>query len=206
MSNRLKLAMCQFLVGADKVANLATARAAVKEAAEKGAQLVALPECFNSPYATDCFPEYAEEIPKASGDVDAEKHPSTAMLIEAAKENKVYLIGGSFPEKDSEGVYTSCVIVSPEGELLGKHRKMHLFDISVPGGITFKESDTLSAGNSVTTFDTPYCKIGVGICYDLRFPELYRALVAAGAEVLAVPRPEALLVAWVWPVQLPDHL
>mmetsp|Transcript_17262 Transcript_17262/g.33903 ORF Transcript_17262/g.33903 Transcript_17262/m.33903 type:complete len:297 (+) Transcript_17262:125-1015(+) len=184
----LKLAMCQVLVGTDKAANLASARKAVQEAASNGAKLVSLPECFNSPYATDMFPKYAEEIPSSAKDLDAEIHPSTAMLIEVAKESGVYLVGGSFPEKDSEGkVYNTCLVVSPEGELLAKHRKVHLFDIDVPGGITFKESDTLSAGNSVTVFDTPYCKVGVGICYDIRFPEYAMLLREQGCKLLVYP-------------------
>jgi omega-amidase len=131
----------------------------------------------------------AEEIPAAFADIDAAKHPSTAMLVEAAKEHKIYLIGGSFPERDATtgGVYNTSVIVGPEGQLLGKHRKVHLFDISVPGGITFKESDTLSAGNSVTVFETPYCKIGVGICYDLRFPQLASLMRDQGCKLLVYP-------------------
>ncbi|GBG26193.1 Omega-amidase NIT2 [Hondaea fermentalgiana] len=184
----LKLAMCQVMVGTDKVANLASARKAVQEAASKGAQLISLPECFNSPYATDQFPVYAEEIPASASELDAEKHPSTAMLVEAAKESKVFLVGGSFPEKDAEGkVYNTCLVISPEGEVLAKHRKVHLFDIDVPGGVTFKESDTLSAGDQVTVFDTPYCKVGVGICYDIRFAEYAMLLRQQGCKLIVWP-------------------
>jgi len=184
----LKLAMCQILVGTDKAANLVNARKAVAAAASKGAQLVALPEVFNSPYATDSFPKYAEEIPDSAADVKEDIHPSTHMLVSAAKEANVYLIGGSFPECDAEGkIYNTCLVLDPQGSIIAKHRKMHLFDIDVPGGITFKESETLRAGNSVTTFDTPYCKVGLGICYDIRFPEYAMLLRQQSCQLLVYP-------------------
>eukprot|EP00514_Thraustochytrium_sp_LLF1b_P001094 CAMPEP_0184508818 /NCGR_PEP_ID=MMETSP0198_2-20121128/957_1 /TAXON_ID=1112570 /ORGANISM="Thraustochytrium sp., Strain LLF1b" /LENGTH=291 /DNA_ID=CAMNT_0026898615 /DNA_START=5 /DNA_END=880 /DNA_ORIENTATION=- len=186
-SNTFKLAMCQILVGTDKAINLAAARTAIKEAAAKGAQMVALPECFNSPYATSSFPVYAETIPATAGDLNEEEQPSTAMLIAAAKESNIYLIGGSFPEKDDKGVYNTSLVISPEGELVAKHRKVHLFDIDVPGGVTFKESDTLSAGNTITTFDTPFCKVGLAICYDIRFPQLAMLMRDAGCKMLVYP-------------------
>ena len=91
------------------------------------------------------FPRYAEVVPKHSGELELDQSRSTAMLIDAAIEHGIYLIGGSIPEIDTDGsIYNTCVIVSPHGEILGKHRKMHLFDIDVPGRITFKESETLS--------------------------------------------------------------
>ena len=111
--SKLKLAMCQILVGTDKAANLATAAQAVRDAAAAGAQLVALPECFNSPYATDQFPVYAETIPRCAAEVDALQQPSTAMLIRAAEEHQLYLIGGSIPERDGECVYNTSLVISP---------------------------------------------------------------------------------------------
>lgn len=79
------------------------------------------------------------------------------------------------------------MIFSPSGDILAKHRKMHLFDIDIPGKITFKESDTLSAGDSLTMFDTPYGKCGVGICYDMRFPHLAMLMRDAGCKMLFYP-------------------
>ena len=79
---------------------------------------------------------------------------------------------GSIPERCGEHIYNTCVVVNPKGELVTKHRKVHLFDIDVPGKIRFMESDTLSAGKQCTVFDTPFGKFGVGICYDMRFPLL----------------------------------
>ena len=109
------------------------------------------------------------------------------MLIDSAIENKVWIIGGSIPERDGDNVYNTCIVVNPEGSIVAKHRKVHLFDIDVPGKITFKESDTLSAGNQLTVFDTPFCRIGLGICYDMRFPEQSQLMKDAGAEMIVFP-------------------
>lgn len=186
-SPKFQIALCQIAVGDDKQKNIATATAAIAEAVAHGAQVVSLPECWNSPYATSSFPQYAEEIPATKVQLREAEHPSTFALSRLARQHQIYLVGGSIPEKDSGNVYNTSVIFSPEGEILGKHRKVHLFDIDVPNKITFKESDTLSAGNSVTIFDTPYCKIGVGICYDIRFPELSMLMKKQGAKVLIFP-------------------
>jgi len=183
----LKLALCQIRVGADKEANIATARKAVEDAAEAGASLVSLPECWNSPYDTLCFPKYAEPVPEPGQAVDAGASPSVAMLVDVARQCGVYLIGGSVPEKDDNGVYNTCVVVGPDGQLLAKHRKVHLFDINVPGKISFKESDTLTGGDKPTVIDTPWGKVGVGICYDIRFPELSGLMRQAGCRLLVFP-------------------
>ena len=97
----------------------------------KGAQLVTLPECFNSPYGTKYFPEYAEEIPGGE---------STAALASAAADNDVYVIGGSIPERDGDKLYNTCCVFNNKGEMIEKFRKIHLFDIDIPGKITFKGS------------------------------------------------------------------
>ncbi|TYZ65353.1 hypothetical protein PybrP1_012677 [[Pythium] brassicae (nom. inval.)] len=184
---KFQLALCQIAVGDDKRQNIAAATAAVKEAAARGAQLVSLPECWNSPYATSSFPQYAEEIPAARAQLREQEHPSTFALAELAAQLQIFLIGGSIPEKDAGRVYNTSVVFSPTGEILAKHRKVHLFDIDVPGKIAFRESDTLSPGAAVTVFDTPFCKVGVGICYDIRFPELSMLMKKQGAKVLVFP-------------------
>lgn len=94
---------------------------------------------------------------------------------------------GSIPERDGSKVYNTCTVWGPDGTMLARHRKMHLFDICVPGGVTFRESDTLTAGDAVTTFDTPFCRFGVAICYDIRFPMLAALMRKAGAKVLLYP-------------------
>ena len=109
-------------------------------------------------------------------------------MSDAAREHHIYLVAGSMPEKDEAGhVYNTAYAFDREGKQIGKHRKMHLFDIAVKGGQTFRESDTLTAGNQVTTFDTEFGRCGLEICYDIRFPELARLTEEAGARIIFVP-------------------
>jgi omega-amidase len=177
MANAFRFALVQLAVTANKSDNLARAAKLIREAASKGAKVVALPECFNSPYGTSYFHEYAEKIPG----------PSTEVLSNAAKESGIFLIGGSIPEDDDGKLYNTSTVFNPEGTMIAKHRKIHLFDIDVPGKIRFQESETLSPGNTFTCIDTPYCKIGVGICYDIRFPELAQVYAARGCKLLVYP-------------------
>merc|ERR1719266_1807687 len=134
--------------------------------------MVVLPECFNCPYSNDSFPSYAEAIPKVGQSINPKTSPSCAMLSKVAREMQIYLVGGSIPEKGDSKIYNTCTVYNPKGELIAKHRKVHLFDIDVPGKIRFMESDTLTAGNTLTTFSTPWFDVGVGICYDIRFGEM----------------------------------
>ncbi|XP_063299480.1 omega-amidase NIT2 [Pelobates fuscus] len=174
---KFRLAVVQLFVTSDKSQNLKRASQLIKDAAQQGAHVVALPECFNSPYGTKYFAEYAETIPGQS----------TQMLSQVAKECGVYVVGGSIPEEDAGKLYNTCAVFGPDGGLLAKHRKIHLFDIDVPGKIRFQESETLSCGDSFTVFETPYCKIGVGICYDMRFAELAQIYARKGCKLLLYP-------------------
>ncbi|XP_061593870.1 omega-amidase NIT2 [Cololabis saira] len=175
--SKFRLAVVQMRVGAVKADNLSRARRLVQEAAGQGSKVVLLPECFNSPYGTGFFSTYSEKIPGESSQV----------LSEAAKENEVYLVGGSIPEEDGGKLYNSCTVFGPDGKMILKHRKIHLFDIDVPGKIRFQESETLSPGNSFSVFDTPFCKVGVGICYDIRFAELAQLYSRKGCQLLVYP-------------------
>ncbi|XP_061194410.1 omega-amidase NIT2-like [Saccostrea echinata] len=172
-----KIALIQLAVSATKADNLKRASQLVSHAAKEGAKLVSLPECFNSPYGTSYFPEYAEKIPGTS----------SHSLASMAKDNEIYLIGGSIPEEENGKLFNTCCVFDPKGEIIAKHRKIHLFDIDVPGKIRFQESETLSPGNSFTMFDTPYCKVGVGICYDIRFPELAQVYAKENCKLLVYP-------------------
>ncbi|CAO3641784.1 unnamed protein product [Cunninghamella echinulata] len=112
------------------------------------------------------------------------------MLSNVAKEAGIYLIGGSIPEKAKDNkIYNTLTAYDPTGKQIGQHRKVHLFDIDVPGKITFKESDILTQGDSLTQIDTAFGKIGLGICYDMRFPEM--AMVAARKGCIAMIYPGA---------------
>lgn len=140
------------------------------------------------------FPNYAETIgykPGEAYDVSASKSDSVKALSEMAKETGVWLLGGSIPERDeSDGkLYNTATVYNPKGELVAIHRKVHLFDIDIPGGITFKESETLTGGTKLTSFETEFGKIGLGICYDVRFPEM--AMVAARKGCVAMIYPGA---------------
>lgn len=184
-SKTFKLASLQLNVTSDKANNLKTTRAAIEKASSQGADVVVLPECFNSPYSTSSFPTYAEQIPTVPtmyGEIDAKMCPTVSMLSQAAKDCNVILIGGSIPERVDNNnntqekrdnlYYNTCTIYNNTGDLIGTHRKVHLFDIDVPGKIKFMESDILSAGDSLTAVETPYGLFGIGICYDIRFPSL----------------------------------
>ncbi|CAM2097148.1 unnamed protein product [Caretta caretta] len=172
-----RLALIQLHVSTVKSDNLNKACGLIRKATAQGAKVVALPECFNSPYSTKYFPEYAEKIPGES----------TQKLSEVAKECGIYLIGGSIPEEDAGKLYNTCTVFGPDGAMLAKHRKIHLFDINVPGKIRFQESETLSPGDSFSVFDTPYCKVGLGICYDIRFAELAQIYAQKGCQLLVYP-------------------
>ncbi|CAK9436842.1 uncharacterized protein LODBEIA_P13640 [Lodderomyces beijingensis] len=169
LSKSLKVALIQLKAGSDKKANLAKVTQFINDAVSKatGARvdLVMLPECFNSPYAVDEFRNYAEQIP--SGE-------TTALLSSLAKKHGIFIVGGSIPELGAEDkIYNTSLAFNAEGEIIAKHRKAHLFDIDIKGGITFQESVTLTGGDKATVFKLgEYGNVGLGICYDIRFPEL----------------------------------
>lgn len=174
----MKVGIIQLKVCSDKQVNMDKACRRVHTLAQKGADMVVLPEMFNCPYDSSFFPAYAEP----------EGGECYRRLSQCAKENSIYLVGGSMPERDSKGrLYNTCYIFDRSGRLIGKHRKMHLFDIDVEGGQRFKESATLSPGDNITVFNTEFGLMGVVICYDLRFPELSRLMVDKGAKVIIVP-------------------
>lgn len=177
MKDNFQLALCQMNVVADKGENIARALSLIHEAAPNS-DMVILPEMWNCPYQTSLFPEYAEEKGNS---------PTLEAISQAAKQESIYIVAGSIPEKHDGKIYNSCFIFNPKGEIIGVHRKVHLFDIDVPGEISFKESETLTAGNQITVVDTPLCKIGICICYDMRFPELLRLMTLEGAELIIVP-------------------
>ncbi|KAJ5534748.1 hypothetical protein N7527_001002 [Penicillium freii] len=182
----LKIACIQIASGPNKADNIARAREKVLQAVAGGVSLVVLPECFNSPYSTAKFREYAEPLSSCPDPTEA---PTFAALAQVAQDAGVFLIGGSVPECDQAGkIYNTCAVYSPQGKLLTSHRKMHLFDIDIPDGMSFRESDTLSPGNKITVVDLDgYGKIGIGICYDMRFAELSTIAARKGAFALVFP-------------------
>ncbi len=173
----LKCAICQLKITDKKEENILKAEKMIRTAAKNNTDIAILPEIFNGPYNTDLFKQYSETYPAATTD----------MLSSMSKELGIYIIGGSICEKDGDFYYNTSYSFDRCGNLIGKHRKIHLFDIDVKEKIRFKESDVLSYGNKSTVFDTEFCKIGVLICYDMRFPELAKKMVSAGAKIIVSP-------------------
>ncbi|KAL0820887.1 hypothetical protein ABMA28_005552 [Loxostege sticticalis] len=178
MLRGLKVALVQMAVGSDKAKNVASAVKQIHRAKEAGAQLVALPECFNSPYGTKFFDEYAEEVPSGA---------TSRALSKAAAETGVCVVGGSVPERFGNKLYNTCTVWDGSGKLLAQHRKVHLFDIRIPNKMTFRESEVLSPGDQITTFDLAGIKIGVCICYDLRFYEMLHLMAQEGCALIICP-------------------
>eukprot|EP01084_Bolivina_argentea_P168685 292480_1 len=198
-SNTFKLGLCQIMVGDDKQQNLKTACNAIQEAVNKGADIIVLPEIFNSPYSNDSFPVYCEPVPEVNtslSQINQTTSPSTYMLSNAAKSHNKYIIGGSIPEQiyenDVKKLYNTCLIFNQNGDIIGKYRKMHLFDINVPGKMTFYESKTLTGGNdycviNINGITKDSFKIGIAICYDLRFSELAEIYRQKGCSMIIYP-------------------
>lgn len=175
---KIKVTMLQTKVHADKTKNIEKAAEYLETAAREKSDIVTLPEMFNCPYQTVNFPVYAEP----------EGGESWQALSRLASKYGIYLSAGSMPESDDSGhVYNTAYVFDREGIQIAKHRKMHLFDINVEGGQYFKESDTLTAGNEITVFDSEFGKIGLCVCYDMRFPELARLMTLKGAKIILVP-------------------
>ena len=182
--NSIKIALCQMNVVDNKEKNIEKAIQMIKESKKQGADLAVLPEMFNCPYENEKFVEYAEIL---------EDSQSLKEISNIAKKENIHVLAGSVPElvkddgNETDSIYNTAVFFDNDGKQLGKHRKMHLFDIDVKGKIYFKESDTLSAGNDFTIIKTDLATIGIGICYDIRFVELSRIMALEGAEILIFP-------------------
>lgn len=175
---KIRTAILQTPVSPEKGKNLDRVSEVMERDILRDVDLVTLPEMFACPYNTSAFPKYAEP----------EGGPTWQFLSKLAAEKKIYLSAGSIPEVDDEGkVYNTAYVFDREGQQIAKHRKVHLFDIDIEGGQAFRESATLSAGNKATVFDTEFCKMGLCICYDIRFPELARLMADQGAKVILCP-------------------
>jgi predicted amidohydrolase len=176
---RFLAAAVQMSSGPDRTANLERAQTLVREAARRGAALVVLPEVFAWRGARAGEAAAIEPIPGSTTDA----------MAALAKSLGVHLCAGSILEAipgEPRAYNTSCLF-GPDGSLLARYRKLHLFDVDLPGRVSVRESDSRAPGDEVTVVATPLGTLGMSICYDLRFPELYRRLARAGAEVLLVP-------------------
>jgi predicted amidohydrolase len=176
---RFRVAAVQMTSTEEVDRNLDRAEGLVRRAAGAGAGLVALPENFAY------LRSEGSEI-RFRTDLDGEL---VGRFGELAAEFGCHLLLGSVPERipGSRRIHNTSVLLGPGGNVLATYRKMHLFDVSIPGKVDFRESRTVVAGDRVVVADTALGRLGLSICYDLRFPELYRRLALAGAEVLLVP-------------------
>lgn len=172
-------AVVQLTCTSDEAGNLASAESLIRDAARKGAQLIATPE------ATNYLGPHRDKVRRAQ----ALDGPLTQRLSALSRELGVHLLIGSINEKsaDPERCFNTSLLLGPDGSLLGRYRKIHLFDVDVSDEVRFLESNTAVAGEEPVVVDTSIGRIGLSICYDLRFPGLYQELVRRGAQILAVP-------------------
>jgi predicted amidohydrolase len=176
---RFLAAALQLGAGSDKAANFAKAERLARRAAERGARLIVFPEVFFWRGSRQEEASMAEPIPG----------PTTERLSALASELGALLVGGSILEQvpGNGRVFNTSTVFGPTGELLGQYRKAHLFDVDIPGHVSIRESDTRKAGCEAVVVKTPLATLGLSICYDLRFPELYRRLTELEAEIVCVP-------------------
>lgn len=179
MHNMVRGAVVQMNATLDKAQNWATAERLVRQAAGAGAQLVVLPELFNAYGPLPDVLQQAESLPG----------PTSDRCAALAKELSITLCAGSLCERDPDSNYgfNTSLLFGPNGGLLSKYRKMHLFDVEIPGQVSSRESDSMRCGTWARTTETPLAMVGQAICYDLRFPELFRKLAQQGLEVLLLP-------------------
>ncbi len=178
----MKVALIQMNSGADKAANIAAARALIETAvAEERPDWVCLPEVFDFMGGSRAEKRAAAENP-ADG-------PASAMLREMARKHGIFVHGGSILENvpGEERVGNTTLAFNREGEEIARYRKIHMFDITAPDGQQYNESAAMKPGEAVVTYDCEGLTVGCSICYDLRFPDLFQALAAKGAQMIALP-------------------
>lgn len=175
----LNVAVAQLNARDDKAANIETALDLIDRAAADGARLVVLPEiwAYFGPEAE--YHANAEPIPG----------PLTEQLAERAKRHGIYIHTGTWHEsRDGDPLlYNTTVVISPSGEIIGKYSKIHMFDVEIEGVASYRESATIAPGDEIVNVDIDGVNVGLAICYDLRFPELFRILTLNGAEVIILP-------------------
>ena len=174
--SKIRLAILQLRTETDYNETMEKAHRMLAEAAAQGAEIAVLPEMFACPYSRQYFKIFA-----------ARGHEETVAALSAwAKEFGLILVGGSVPERAGERLYNTAFVLDEQGRQLARHRKVHLFDVDLPG-MRFKESNTFTPGEAVTTFETRFGTMGLAVCFDLRFPELFRAMAVRGAKVIFLP-------------------
>jgi predicted amidohydrolase len=179
MPDRIRVACVQMTSRADKAANLETAERLVGHAAATGADVVVLPEKWNGIGDAAFYHATAEAIDGGE---------SVAAMSTWARTHGITLVGGSITERREgrEKLSNTCLVFDPEGELISVYRKIHLFDVEV-GGVVYRESESEEPGEEAVVTEAEDWKLGLSVCYDVRFPELYRILALEGAQLVTVP-------------------
>lgn len=175
---KMRIGLAQMNSRDNKKENLLSAETLIRELAGYGAKLVMLPEHFDY-----IGPDH--EKPKQAESIDSSL--SLEMIRNIASDLMIHIHIGSFLERDGHNIFNTAVVFNPSGEIIAKYRKIHLFDVEIPGGRTYLESKTISPGNQTTLFTIGDFVFGMATCYDLRFPELFRSLAGQGADVLLLP-------------------
>ncbi|MDK2951713.1 MAG: omega-amidase [Kosmotogales bacterium] len=177
IKRKVRISVIQMLVNKEKKDNLENAKRLIIQSLKFNPDIVVLPEMFNCPYDVKYFPSFSEK----EGEI------TWNFLSNISKEHKINIIGGSIPEIHNDKIYNTCYIFNRSGNQIGKYRKTHLFDVDIKNGQYFKESDVLTAGNSLEIISIDEIKVGILICYDIRFPEITRKLMREGAKIIFVP-------------------
>ena len=175
--DHLRIMQAQLTVPSDKNSLPALLESLCDVAVNNKADMLTLPEMFCCPYQSALFPIYAEP----------EGGLIYSLCAEQAKKHGIYLSAGTMPESENGKIFNTGYVFDRKGIKIAKHRKMHMFDINVRNGQSFKESDTLCPGNSVTVFETEFGTMGLCVCFDFRFPELGRLMAVDGARIVLCP-------------------
>lgn len=170
------LAVGQWLVAQDKEQNLLAAEAFLRRAAREEADLCLLPEMFQTPY----------ELPRMRASAERACGPTLERIGTIARELELYVVAGSFCERDGARYHNSSFVLGPDGDVLGVHRKIHLFDVALES-VKVTESAVFTPGERPLVVETSFCRLGVAVCYDTRFPGIFNFFEAEGVEVVAIP-------------------
>lgn len=179
MQNELRVAIVQMNSRDDKAANISAAMSGIERAAREGARLVSLPEVWTYLGPSEGNAGAAEIIPG----------PLTDQLAAKSRDLGIYLHAGSIYERfdGHDRICNTTVVFDPQGEIIGSYRKIHMFDVDLDEDTSYRESDTVAPGEEIVTVDVDGTTVGLAICYDLRFPELFRILTLRGADVIMLP-------------------
>jgi len=177
-----KISAIQMSSGPNIQANLDEAAKLIEQATSQGAELLVLPENFSQMANTD-----KERVSSAE---EAGEGLVQSFLSTQASKNNCWIVGGTIPIKSEEAgkAYSSCLVFNDKGEQVARYDKIHMFDVRIEeNNETYNESETTTAGEKVVVIDTPFGRLGLSVCYDLRFPELFRTMIDQGMEICALP-------------------